>query len=107
MNTGQCVKADERTAAVAFAANTWGLNFITFALLIDVMYRSFFLHEAAWDLIAMIIVSGAISMVYMARHNALGHLQVILFGRKQVILLATVALVSAVVAVIVTIIKSK
>ena len=30
MNTQQSVKADERTVAVARAANTWALNFISF-----------------------------------------------------------------------------
>ena len=33
MSTHQSVKADERTVAVLYAANTWGLNFISFALL--------------------------------------------------------------------------
>ncbi len=68
MNTHQGVKADERTAAVAYKANTWGYNFITFALLIDIAYRGVFLDEAAWDLFALLFVSGAISTVYMARH---------------------------------------
>jgi hypothetical protein len=72
MNTYQPVRADERTAAVAHKANTWGLNFITFALLIDIMYRGWFLDEAAWDLFGLLIVSGTISMVYMARHQVLG-----------------------------------
>ena len=72
MNTHQEVHADERTAAVAYKANTWGLNFITFALLIDIMYRGWFLDEAAWDLLALVVVSGVISCVYMARHRVLG-----------------------------------
>jgi hypothetical protein len=62
MNTDQPVRADERTAAVAYKANTWGLNFLTFALLVDIMYRAWFLDEAAWDLFALLFVSGTISM---------------------------------------------
>jgi len=38
MNTDQGVKADERTLAVARAANSWGLNVITFALLVDIIW---------------------------------------------------------------------
>ena len=72
MNTDQPVRVDERTAAVAYKANTWGLNFITGALLIDIMYRGWFLDEAAWDLFGLLFVSGTISMVYMARHQVLG-----------------------------------
>jgi len=39
MNTQQVVKADERTRAVMLAAYTWGLNVITFGLLIDIIWK--------------------------------------------------------------------
>ena len=61
MSTQQSVKADERTIAVMLAANTWGLNFMTFALLIDIMYRSVVYHEQPWDLFALLILGGGIS----------------------------------------------
>ena len=96
MNTQQSVKADERTAAVAYAANAWGFNFITFALLIDIAYRGLFLDEAAWDLFALLGVSGAISMVYLARHKVLGQV----FGWKVAIISVVVALVVGVVSAI-------
>ena len=96
MNNPQSVKVDERTVAVMLAANTWGLCFISFALLIDIMYRSVVYHEQPWDLFALLILSGGISIVYRARHDALGHL----FGWKMVVLLALTALVAAVVAFI-------
>ena len=35
MNTPEGVKVDERTVAVMNAANTWGLNFVSFAVRID------------------------------------------------------------------------
>ena len=93
MSIHQSVKADERTVAVVHASNTWGLNFITFALLMDIMYRGVVFHEAAWDLFALLGVSGAISAVYLARHKVLGQLS----GWKVAILGAVAALVSAVV----------
>lgn len=101
MNTHQGVKADERTAAVAYKANTWGLNFLTFALLMDVVYRGMFLDEAAWDLLALVFVSGAISMVYMARHKVLGQV----FSWKMMIIATVVALVVAVVSAILAMTK--
>lgn len=95
MNADQPVRADERSAAVAYRANTWGLNFITFALLIDIMYRGWFLDEAAWDLFAVIIVSGAISMLYMARHHVLGQVVNWKIAALGFVTAAVVAAVSA------------
>jgi len=91
MSTDQNVKIDERTVAVLHTGNTWGLNFITFALLIDIMYRSVVFHEAAWDLFALLGVCGAISAVYLARHKVLGQV----FGWKVGIIGTLVAFVVA------------
>ncbi len=96
MNTPQVVKVDERTVAVAHAANSWGLNFLTFAILIDIMYRSAFRGEAPWDLFALLGASSAVSAVYMARHKILGQL----LGWKQVAILIGAAMVSAMAAAI-------
>ena len=101
MNAQQTVQADERTVAVAHAANTWGLNFILFALLLDVMYRGFFLNEAAWDLLALTIVAGGISTVYMARHKALGQF----FGWRTILVMVITAVVSMIVAAILAMTK--
>lgn len=96
-------KIDERTVAVARAANTWALNFVTFALLIDVAVRGLVYHEAAWDLLALVIVGGGISSVYMARHKVLRQV----YGSKVAIIGAVVALVvGAVVAVVLTLTKA-
>jgi hypothetical protein len=97
MTTHHGVKADERTAAVAYKANTWGFTFITFALLIDIWYRAAFLGEAAWDLFALLFVSGAISTVYMVRQQVWGQV----FGWKRVVEgVFVAALVGAVAAAI-------
>lgn len=91
MNAHVEVKADERTLEVALRANTWGLNVISFGLLLDIIYRSAFLDEAAWDLFALLFASGAISWMYMARRKALGQV----FSRKLMIALAVLAAISA------------
>jgi len=91
MYTHQDVKIDERTVFVARAANTWALNFIMFALLIDIMYRAVIRKEAAWDLFVLLGISGTISTVYLARHKVLGQL----FGWKLLIFATILAFVVA------------
>ncbi len=98
MNTPEGVKVDERTVAVAHAANTWGLNFISIAILIDIMYRSAVLHEAPWDLFALLGASSVISTIYMARHKVLGQV----FGWRLAIVVVGTALVAAIAAAVLT-----
>lgn len=71
MNNTPLITRDERTIAVEQAGYLWAYCFITFALLIDVMIRSFFFNEAAWDLLALVIVGGGISTAYQYIQNAL------------------------------------
>ena len=82
MTMPESVQRDERTEAVANASYRWACVFVTFALLIDVMWRAWFLNEAAWDLMALVVVSGAIATMYQARHRILGRT----FGRKAALL---------------------
>lgn len=73
MSTLQAVERDERTVAVENVSYRWAYGVLTFALLVDVMYRGLFRHEAAWDLMALVFVGGAICTVYQARQKTLGH----------------------------------
>ena len=97
MSTQPSANSDERLATVLWA-NTWGYNFIVFALLIDIMYRSLVFREAAWDLFAVLGIAGVISMAYAARHNGL--------NRKSVIVMAICAVVAAAVAFMVAMFDS-
>jgi len=63
------VEHDERTIAAANLGGTWAFNFVAFALLIDVVYRSVFRHEPAWDLMAFIVGGGAVSAIYQVRQK--------------------------------------
>ncbi len=65
------VERDERTLAVENASYRWVYGLLTYALLVDVMYRGLVRHEAAWDLMALVIVGGAIATVYQARQKIL------------------------------------
>ena len=98
MTTQQSVKTDERTVALVNASSRWALNFITFALLVDIMYRAAVLKEAAWDLFALLGVSGTISTVYLARHKVLDSM----FGRNAIIAVVVAAVLAAIVAAIIT-----
>ena len=73
MSTPQAVERDERTVAVENASYRWAYAVLTYALLVDVMYRGLFRHEAAWDLMALVIVGGAVCTVYQARQKTLVH----------------------------------
>ena len=73
MSAPQCVERDERTVAVENASYGWAYLVLTYALLVEVMYRGLFRHEAAWDLMALVIVGGAICTVYQARQKTLVH----------------------------------
>ncbi len=95
MSTPQAVERDERTVAVENASYRWAYGVLTYALLVDVMYRSLFRHEAAWDLMALVIVGGAVCTVYQARQKTLGHGWVM-----KVVLGAVIAAVIAVIAAV-------
>jgi len=69
----------------------------------DIMYRAAVRKEAAWDLFALLGASGAISMVYMARHKVLRQV----FGWKRAIIaLVAAVVVAAITAVILTLTKA-
>ena len=99
MSTNQNVERDERTMAVENASYRWGYILLTYALLFDVVYRGMFRNEAAWDLLALVVVGGAVCTVYQARQKTLAH------GWVMKGLL--IALLGAVIAVIVLMIFIK
>ncbi len=102
MNTHQSVERDERTVAVENASYKWAYAFITFALLIDVACRATIRHEAAWDLMVLVIVGGAVCTMYQARQKTLVH-----GWLKAAVLVACVgAVIASVIAAILTMTKA-
>ncbi|MBN1347688.1 MAG: hypothetical protein JXQ73_33685 [Phycisphaerae bacterium] len=71
MSSPQSVVRDERTVAVENASYRWPYILLTYALLIDVVYRGLVRHEAAWDLMALVIVGSAVCTMYQARQKTL------------------------------------
>ena len=96
MSTPQAVERDERTVAVENASYRWAYIVLTYALLVDVMYRGLFRHEAAWDLMALVIVGSAICTVYQARQKTLVHGWVM----KAVLVAVVAAVIAAVIAAV-------
>jgi hypothetical protein len=94
MSTPQAVERDERTVAVENASYRWAYLLLAYALLVDVMYRGLVRHEAAWDLMALVIVGGIVCSVYQARQKILAHGWVM-----KVVLVACIAgVIAAIVA---------
>ena len=69
MSMTPSVERDERTVAVENTGYGWAYGFLSFALLIDVVCRGVFRHEAAWDLLALVIVAGAVSTIHSIRRK--------------------------------------
>ncbi len=96
MSDIQTVERDERTIAIENAGYRWSCIFITYALLIDVMYRGLVRQEAAWDLLALAIAGGFISMIFRYRRDALpGRWQ-----KEAVLITCIAAVIGAIAAVI-------
>jgi hypothetical protein len=94
MNACGTVKSDDRTQVMLWA-NTWGLNFLLFALLADIMYRSLAFGEASWDLFALIIVTGIINFAYAAKNHVWA------LNRKSVLVVLMSGILAAIIAAVV------
>jgi hypothetical protein len=90
MSTPQSVNRDERSVAVENASYRWAYCLLIYALLVDVMCRAWFRDEAAWDLMAFVVVGGVVATVYQARQKILTQGWVM-----KVVLLSSVAAVFA------------
>lgn len=60
---------DERAISVENSSYSLAYNIITYALLMDVIYRSFVLKEGAFDLIGIVIIGGLAATLYQTRYK--------------------------------------
>jgi hypothetical protein len=89
------VERDERTVAVENTSYRWAYSLLAYALLVDVMCRALFRHEAAWDLMAFVVVGGVVATVYQARQRILTQgwvMKVVLAGCIAAVIAALVAI---------------
>jgi hypothetical protein len=66
------VQRDERTTVVENASYRWAYLFLSFGLLAIVVYRSFVRQENSWDLLGLVILGGAATIIYQGFHKVLG-----------------------------------
>ena len=95
MSIPHTVQRDERTVAVENASYRWAYGLLVYALLVDVMCRAWFRNEAAWDLMAMVVMGGVVASVYQARQRILTQgwvMKVVLVGCVTAVIAALVAL---------------
>lgn len=93
MKTGTVLE-DERTVAIANASYRWAYLVLSYGLLLAVAYRGFVRDEASWDLLALVMIGGAVSTFYQQSFR-------ILPRRWVWVSLVTVALAVLLAAVIV------
>lgn len=66
------LEKDERTTSIENVSYSYGYKFLAYALLLDIIYRSFRFNEPQWDLFAIIILSGLVMTVYQWQQKILG-----------------------------------
>lgn len=62
---------DERTVAVENASYRLAYLVLSFGVLAAVAYRAFAWGQASWDLLALVIVAGAVTIGYQAARRVL------------------------------------
>jgi len=58
------VSRDEPSARVDLAADRIAYLAVSYGLLLSVAYRSFVRGEAAWDLLALVVLGGLVGLAY-------------------------------------------
>ena len=60
---------DEREISVEKSSYSLAYNIITYAILLDVIYRSFILKQSSWDLVGIVIFGGLAATLYQTRYK--------------------------------------
>jgi hypothetical protein len=69
--TSSAVHRDERTVAIENQSYRWAFHVFAYGLLAIVAYRSYMADEAAWDLLALVVIGGSAASLYQWTHNVL------------------------------------
>jgi hypothetical protein len=67
----QTVVRDERTILIENASYRWAYLLLANGLLVIVAYRGLMRRESSWDLLALIVLSGFVTMTYQRAHRVL------------------------------------
>jgi len=79
------VPRDESQTQIDLAADRVAYLAVSYGVLLSVAYRSFALGEAAWDLLALVVLGGIAGMAYRVRKGAVS-------GRGTVMIAATIVI---------------
>ncbi|MDP2857121.1 MAG: DUF6442 family protein [Bacillota bacterium] len=71
MSGHQKVFSDERSESVQHKGQSIGFTVMSFLLVADVMYRSWAMNQASWDLLGIVVIGGLVSAVYNMRQGIL------------------------------------
>ena len=85
------VTHDERTITVENASYRWGYLILAYGTLASVAYRGLILHESSWELLGLVVGSGAVITLYQGRWKILSRQRAAL-TLMAVVLAALVAL---------------
>jgi hypothetical protein len=69
--TAAPIARDERTVATENASYRWAYLVMSFGLLVSTAYRAFARHESSWDLLALVILGGALATLYQGSRRVL------------------------------------
>lgn len=67
--TTKIVEKDKRTISVGNASYKFGFRFMTYAILLDVMYRSLRFHERSFDLILVVLLRCLPTIAYQYKQK--------------------------------------
>ena len=67
--TSKKFEKDERTTFIENQSYRYGYIVLNFGILINIIYRSFRLNEAPWDLFGLIFLGGLITTVHQYRYK--------------------------------------
>jgi hypothetical protein len=76
--------ADKRPATVN-ASYRWAYMVLVFGVLASVAYRGFVFQQQSWDLLALVVVSGAVSTFYEYNQAVISSRRIMLAGLAIVI----------------------
>lgn len=85
---------DERTIFIENQSYRYGYIVLNFGILIDIIYRSFRLNEASWDLFGLIFLSGLVTTVYQYNRK--------IFTKNWIRSILLLIIITAISAVIIT-----
>ena len=60
---------DEREISVEKSSYSLAYNIITYAILVDVIYRSFVLKQTSLDLVGIVVLGGLAATLYQTRYK--------------------------------------